>query len=133
MCVAYDAETRRELGRSVSGSSNWNSVGTEQALQAVRESIDGELAALLRHAWRSSLLYLLLCSRLLSYAGALESSGLTLEQAGALCLCMSGIDSRADADRLSGLVQEWLPHTVKIAADIQRACTFIVLTLLNQL
>ena len=41
-CIVLDAETHRELGRSISGSSNRNSVGEEQAIQAVRESIDGE-------------------------------------------------------------------------------------------
>ena len=47
-------------------------------------------------------------------AGALEACGRTLDQADAMCLCMSGVDSPADAERLTGLVQRWVSPSADV-------------------
>ena len=57
---------------------------------------------------------LLLALSVWSVAGALEASGRSLDEADSMCLCMSGVDSPADAERLPGLVQRWVPPSANV-------------------
>ena len=47
-------------------------------------------------------------------AGALEACGRSLEEAQSMCLCMSGVDTPADVERLSGAVQRWVPPSASV-------------------
>ena len=91
-CVVLDGQ--HEIGRSTSNCSNWNSVGAVQALEAIRSSVDGKLAVsqltvAYEPHWHEA------CS--------LQEPSRPADVAGTrrtpCALCMSGVDSAADAER----------------------------------
>ncbi|KAK9800349.1 hypothetical protein WJX73_007864 [Symbiochloris irregularis] len=95
--VLVDTHTRAEIARTTSSSTNRNSVGAEQALQTLRSLVSDTLAA-----------------------AALPA---TAEDLASVCLCMSGVDTPADAERLAGQVETWFPMqtVVRVSNDAAAA------------
>lgn len=95
-CVIVDVQSRRELARSSSASSNWNSVGPEEALQALKTAVSGALDA----------------------AEAGDAMHLV-----SVCLCMSGVDTPHDISRLQRQVATWFPTqtTITVSNDAAAA------------
>jgi N-acetylglucosamine kinase-like BadF-type ATPase len=81
VAVVMDQD-RQEIGRSQSGSTNWNSVGLDLAHAHLREAI----------------------------FGALAQAGRPIEDVQAVCIGASGVDRPPDRERMTGWLRGFLPR-----------------------